>query len=89
MPLDINSTQQSIQSKIDAYKTYREVSTSEKGLLGKLGNSASEATSQISSQLDKVRESQKRFQRNPPNSMDQLLGFLGQTQGNGSNFKIS
>jgi hypothetical protein len=84
MPLDINSTQQSIQSKIDAYKTYREVSTSEKGLLGKLGNSASEATSQISSQLDKVRESQKRFQRNPPNSMDQLLGFLGQTQGNGS-----
>jgi hypothetical protein len=84
MPLDINSTQQSIQSKIDAYKTYREVSTSEKSLLGKLGNSASEATSQISSQLDKVSEFQKRFQRNVPNSMDQLLGFLGQTQGNGS-----
>lgn len=84
MPLDINSTQQSIQSKIDAYKTYREVSTSEKSSLGKLGNSASEATSQISSQLDKVSEFQKRFQRNPPNSMDQLLGFLGQTQGNGS-----
>ena len=84
MPLDINSTQLSIQGKIDAYKTYREVSTSEKGLLGKLGNSASEATSQISSQLDKVSEFQKRFQRNPPNSMDQLLGFLGQTQGNGS-----
>jgi len=84
MPLDINSTQQSIQSKIDAYKTYREVSTSEKGLLGKLGNSASEATSQISSQLDKISEFQKRFQRDPPNSMDQLLGFLGQTQGNGS-----
>jgi len=84
MPLDINSTQQSIQSKIDAYKTYREVSTSEKSLLGKLGNSASEATSQISSQLDKISEFQKRFQRNVPNSMDQLLGFLGQTQGNGS-----
>jgi hypothetical protein len=84
MPLDINSTQQSIQSKIDSYKTYREVSTSEKSLLGKLGNSASEATSQISSQLNKVSEFQKRFQRNPPNSMDQLLGFLSQTQGNGS-----
>ena len=84
MPLDINSTQQSIQSKIDAYKTYKEVSTSEKGLLGKLGNSASEATSQISSQLDKISGFQKRFQRDPPNSMDQLLGFLGQTQGNGS-----
>lgn len=84
MPLDINSTQQSIQSKIDSYKTYREVSQSEKKLLGQLGNSSSEATSQISSQLDKVSEFQKRFQRNPPNSMDQLLGFLGQTQGNGS-----
>ena len=84
MPLDINSTQESIQSKIDAYKTYREVSQSEKTLLGKLGNSATEATSKISSQLDKVSEFQKRFQRDPPNSMDQLLGFLGQTQGNGS-----
>jgi hypothetical protein len=52
--------------------------------LGKAGNSASEATSQISSSLDQVSEFQKRFQRDPPNSMDQLLGFLGQTQGNGS-----
>ena len=84
MPLDINSAQQSIQNKIDSYKTYREVSQSEKSILGKAGNSASEAKSQISSQLDKVSEFQKRFQRNPPNSMDQLLGFLGQTQGNGS-----
>jgi len=84
MPLDINSAQQEIQSKIDAYKTYRDVSQSDKTLLGQLGNSASEAVSQISSQLDKVSEFQKRFQRNPPNSMDQLLGFLGQTQGNGS-----
>ena len=84
MPLDINSAQQSIQSKIDAYKTYNEVSQSEKSLLGKLGNSASEANSKISSQLNKVSEFQKRFQRDPPNSMDQLLGFLGQTQGNGS-----
>jgi hypothetical protein len=84
MPLDINSAQQEIQSKIDAYKTYRDVSQSDKTLLGQLGNSASEAVSQISSQLDKISEFQKRFQRNPPNSMDQLLGFLGQTQGNGS-----
>lgn len=83
MPLDINSTQQSIQSKIDAFKTYKEVSTSEKSLLGKLGNSASSANSQITSQLNKVEEFQKRFQRNAPTSMDQLLGFLGQTQGNG------
>ena len=84
MPLDLNSTQQSISSKIDAFKTYADVSTSEKSFLGKLANSSSEATSKISGQLDKVRDLQKRFQKDPPNSMDQLLGFLGQTQGNGS-----
>jgi len=84
MPLDLNSTQQSISSKLDAFKTYTDVSKSEKGFLGKLANSASEANSQITSQLDKVKDLQKRFQRDPKNSMDQLLGFLGQTQGNGS-----
>lgn len=84
MPLDLNSTQQSISSKLDAFKTYADVSTSEKSFLGKLANSSSEATSKISGQLDKVRDLQKRFQKDPPNSMDQLLGFLGQTQGNGS-----
>lgn len=84
MPLDLNSTQQSISSKLDAFKTYADVSKSEKGLLGKLADSSSEATSKISGQLDKVKDLQKRFQRGPKNSMDQLLGFLGQTQGNGS-----
>ena len=84
MPLDLNSTQQSISSKLDAFKTYADVSTSEKSFLGKLANSASEANSKITSQLDKVKDLQKRFQKDPPNSMDQLLGFLGQTQGNGS-----
>jgi hypothetical protein len=83
MPLDINSTQQSISKKIDAFKTFNDVSRSEKSLLNKLGDSTSEASSQISSQLNKVRETQKRYQRAPQNSMDQLLGFLGQTQGSG------
>lgn len=84
MSLDLNSTQQSIQSKLDAIKTYNDVSRSEKSLLGKLGNSASESISQTATQLNKIAEQQKRFQRDPQNSMDQLLGFLGQTQGNGS-----
>lgn len=84
MPLDLNSTQQSISSKIDAFKTYTEVSKSEKSLLGKLSDSSSEANSKIASQLDKVKEQQKRYQREVKDSMDQLLGFLGQTQGNGS-----
>jgi hypothetical protein len=83
MPLDLNSTQQSISKKIDAFKTYNDVSRSEKSLLSKVGDSTSKASSQISSQLNKVKDSQKRYQREFQNSMDQILGFLGQTQGNG------
>ena len=84
MPLDLNSTQQSISKKIDAFKAYNDVSRAEKSLLGRLGDSASESTSQLANQLNKIKDSQKRYQRDPQNSMDQLLGFLGQTQGNGS-----
>lgn len=83
MPLDITSAEQSIQSKIDAYKTYREIVVAQKKLLKEQGNSISAANSQITSQLNKIQELQKRFQRNPPNSMDNLLNFLGLTQGTG------
>lgn len=84
MPLDINSTQDQIQKKINAIKTYKEVVTSANSILATAGNSTTKATSQISSQLDKIRDLQKRFQRNAPTSMDQLLDFIGLTQGNGS-----
>ena len=33
MPLDITSAEQAIQSKIDAYKTYREIAVAQKKLL--------------------------------------------------------
>ena len=56
MPLDLNSTEQSISSKLDAFKTFADVSKSEKGFLGKLANSSSEANSQITSQLDKIKD---------------------------------
>jgi hypothetical protein len=84
MPLDISSTQDQIQKKINAIKTYKEVVTSANSILATAGNSTTKATSQISSQLDKIRDLQKRFQRNAPTSMDQLLDFIGLTQGNGS-----
>ena len=82
--LDIPSAAESIQSKIKSYKTYNDVSQSARELRASAGNSASKATSQITSQLDKAKDYQKRYLKNPPNSMDQLLGFLGETQGNGS-----
>jgi len=82
--LDIPSAAESIQSKIKSFKTYNDVSQSARELKSSAGNSASKATSQITSQLDKVKDLQKRYLRDTPNSMDQLLGFLGETQGNGS-----
>ena len=81
--LDITSAQDSIQSKIKSFKTYIDVSGAAKSLKN-AGDSATKASSQITSQLDKIKNLQKRFFREPPNSMDQLLGFLGQTQGTGS-----
>lgn len=83
MPLDITSAEQAIQSKIDAYKTYREITVAQKKLIKEQGNSISAANSQITSQLNKIQDLQKRFQRDPPNSMDNLLNFLGLTQGTG------
>lgn len=74
---------QQISSKIDAAKTYNEVSKSESSLRKNLGNSASKAAEEISSQLDKIKDLQKRYLREPPTSMDNLLGFLGQTKGKG------
>jgi hypothetical protein len=81
--IDINSAQDSIQSKITSFKTYLDVSGAAKNLKN-AGDSASKSASQLTSQLDKIKNLQKRFFREPPNSMDQLLGFLGQTQGTGS-----
>lgn len=77
------SSVQQISGKIDAAKTYNEVSKSNDSLKKSLGDSASQAAQSISTQLDKIKDLQKRYQREPPTSMDNLLGFLGQTKGKG------
>lgn len=82
--LDLNSSAQEISSKINSSKTAVETLKTKKNLKSSLANSASEGLGNISSQLDKIKDLQKRFQREPPNSMDQLLNFLSQTRGSGS-----
>jgi hypothetical protein len=82
--LDINSATESIQSKIQASKTYLEVSQAGKDLVKNAADSASKSTTQLTSQLNKIKDQQKRFQRDPPNSMSQMLGFLNQIKGSGS-----
>jgi hypothetical protein len=82
--LDINSATESIQSKIQSSKTYLEVSQAGKDLVKNAADSASKSTTQLTSQLNKIKDQQKRFQRDPPNSMSQMLGFLNQIKGSGS-----
>jgi hypothetical protein len=81
---DLNSLGQDISAKISSAKTAVESLKNEKDLKKSAGNSASQGLNQITSQLDKIKDLQKRYQREPPNSMDKLLGFLGQTSGQGS-----
>jgi hypothetical protein len=81
---DLNSLGQDISAKISSAKTAVESLKNEKDLKKSAANSSSQGLNQITSQLDKIKDLQKRYQREPPNSMDKLLGFLGQTSGQGS-----
>jgi len=80
---DLNSLGQDITSKISAAKTAVESLNQQKSLKKSIANSTSKSIGQISSQLDKIKDLQKRYQREPPTSVDKLLDFLGQTRGTG------
>ena len=82
--VDLTNSEEKIQKRINAVKTFNEVSQAEKSLIKNAGNSLSEANSQLSTQLNKVKDYQKRYLKDPPNSTDKMLDFLGLTQGNGS-----
>jgi hypothetical protein len=83
--VDLNQSTNEAKAKINAIKSYVEISKSAKELKKTAGNSLQKATSEVSSQLDKIKEKQKRFQREVPTSMDELLTFIGLTSGTGSN----
>lgn len=81
---DLSSDWSKVDSKVTSLKTYKEVSQAKKDLTKDLGDSLSESVGKASSQLNKVKEQQKRFQRNVPTSMDQLISLIGKTKGDGS-----
>ena len=81
--IDLNSGEQTINSRLSALKASIDTLKAEKDLEKSIGNSFSKGQEQITSQLDKIKDLQKRYQREPPNSMDQLLDFLFQTRGDG------
>ena len=83
MGLDLNQQQQNIESSIKALKDYNETSNAEKQILKKGGNSFSKVADKVSSQLNKISEQQKRYQRDAPNSMDRMVDLLTTTRGSG------
>jgi len=83
MGLDLNQQQQNIESSIKALKDYNETSNAEKQILKKGGNSFSNVGDKVSSQLNKISEQQKRYQREAPNSMDRMVDLLTTTKGSG------
>ena len=70
-------------NQIDAIKDYNQTSQAEKSILSKAGNSASSAAAKISKSLNSIVDKQKRFERDAPTSMDQLLDLFGKTNGQG------
>ena len=70
---DLNSLGQDISSRISAIKTAVETLKQEKQLKKSVANSATKPATEIISQLDKIRDLQKRFQREPATSMDKLI----------------
>lgn len=80
----MSNTVQNIEAKIKAYKTYKEIASSYDDLSKSVGDSATDAIGQTATQLDKIKDQQKRFQRDSTTSMDNLLGFLDGTRGSGS-----
>jgi hypothetical protein len=84
MGVDLNSDVSDVKSKISSLQTYNEISQAEKQLKKSKGDLLSESIGSVSSQLNKIQEQQKRFQRNVPNSLENLVDFIGGTRGNSS-----
>jgi hypothetical protein len=80
----LQPTVDSINSQISSIKDAVEISKSEKQLKKSAGNSLSKGVSQLATQLDKISQQQKRYQREPPSSMDNLFNMITATSGGGS-----
>lgn len=81
--LDISNSEEQINNRISAFKTAGDVFKSEKTLKSSAGNSFTKSQQLLTSQLNQIKDLQKRYQREPPNSLSQLTNFISQTRGQG------
>lgn len=81
--IDVNSSSQQIESEINALKRFNETASAEKKLRREKKDFFAQSVEQTGTQLNKISEQQKRFQRNVPTSVDQLVKLIGLTRGTG------
>ena len=84
MSIDLSNSYKSASSRLNAFKTYIEVSKAERKARRDAANSTSKSVVNTATQLDKIETQQKRFLRNPPNSFDQLLNLISLVKGSGT-----
>jgi hypothetical protein len=84
MSVDLQNTKDTIDSRLKSTKLLKEILEDGKQLSKEAGNSLQQSVSNSITQLDKIANQQKRFQRNVPTSMDSLVNLIFGTRGSGS-----
>ena len=81
----VSSAAKQANANLAAINTYAQTSKDQKKLRRQAGNSKQPSSEKVSNQLDKISKQQKRFQRNVPTSMGQMLDLIGLTSGSSGN----
>lgn len=84
MASEISQQTRNIQDRITALQTFKENSADEKNLIKKAGDSLTNVSNFTATQLNKINELQKRYLRDPVNSLEKLTSFIDLTKGSGS-----
>lgn len=84
MSVDLNQDINSIKDKIRANKTFSKVSSDAKKLVRDQKDNLEKAKSSVTTTVENIKNQKKRFQRQAKTQMDQMIGILQSSSGNGS-----
>lgn len=83
--LDLNFSYDEAQKKIESYTAYKELKDSYNNVIKSAGDSFEKSSQDVSQSIDKLKETQKRYQREFKTQFEQLLDINNLTGGKGSN----
>lgn len=83
--IDLNLDYKTAQQKIEASKSYKDLKSQYDDRVKRAGESFDQKNEDLTKSLDKVKEQQKRFQREIKTQFEQLLDINNVTGGKGSN----